>query len=118
MNDELNTLKDSIHACFDTLAPGGRLAVISFHSLEDRIVKQAFLNIVSSGVEDVEERCLKINSLKSDSIDNSEKEAWVKQMIQGVNATILTKRPITPSESEERLNPRSRSAKLRVIERV
>ncbi|KAL3844355.1 hypothetical protein ACJIZ3_001758 [Penstemon smallii] len=108
VNDELNTLKDSIDACFDTLAPGGRLAVISFHSLEDRIVKQAFLNIINCGENDGGKKEGYLN----------EKEAWIKQIVQGSNATILTKRPITPSESEERLNPRSRSAKLRVIQKV
>ncbi|KAI3468464.1 hypothetical protein Pfo_025127 [Paulownia fortunei] len=116
VNDELNTLKDSIHSCFDSLASGGRLAVISFHSLEDRIVKQAFLDIINCGDDGAnEERHLK-NSSKLDSY--KEKEAWIKQIVQGPNASILTKRPITPSEAEERLNPRSRSAKLRVIEKI
>ncbi|GFP81584.1 ribosomal rna small subunit methyltransferase h [Phtheirospermum japonicum] len=109
VNDELNTLKNSIYSCFDCLASGGRLAVITFHSLEDRIVKQAFLDIVNK------EGHLS-NSSKFDTY--KEKEAWIKQMVQGPNACVLTKRPITPSESEERLNPRSRSAKLRVIEKV
>ncbi|KAL0393828.1 UNVERIFIED_CONTAM: Ribosomal RNA small subunit methyltransferase H [Sesamum latifolium] len=112
VNDELNMLKDSIHCCFDSLDSGGRLAVISFHSLEDRIVKQAFLDIINSSQE---ERNF-TNSMKLDSY--KEKEAWIKQIVQGPNASILTKRPITPSESEERLNPRSRSAKLRVIEKI
>ncbi|KAL0312281.1 UNVERIFIED_CONTAM: Ribosomal RNA small subunit methyltransferase H [Sesamum radiatum] len=114
VNDELNTLKDSIHCCFDSLDSGGRLALISFHSLEDRIVKQAFLDIINSS-QDQEERNF-TNSIKLDSY--KEKEAWIKQIVQGPNASILTKRPITPSESEERLNPRSRSAKLRVIEKI
>ncbi|KAL3650990.1 hypothetical protein CASFOL_007393 [Castilleja foliolosa] len=109
VNDELNTLKNSIYSCFDCLASGGRLAVITFHSLEDRIVKQAFLDIVNK------EGHLS-NSPKFETY--KEKEAWIKQMVQGPNACVLTKRPITPSESEERLNPRSRSAKLRVIEKV
>lgn len=111
VNDELNTLKDSIHSCFDSLGPGGRLAVISFHSLEDRIVKQAFLDIVNQCNDGG-----KPNSKRMDSYDD--KEVWIKQMVQGQNARILTKRPITPSLSEERLNPRSRSAKLRVIEKT
>ncbi|KAL0324055.1 UNVERIFIED_CONTAM: Ribosomal RNA small subunit methyltransferase H [Sesamum calycinum] len=116
VNDELNTLKDSIHCCFESLDSGGRLAVISFHSLEDRIVKQAFLDIVNSSQDgDKEERNF-TNSIKLNSC--KEKEAWMKQIVQGPNASILTKRPITPSESEERLNPRSRSAKLRVIEKI
>lgn len=107
VNDELNTLKDSIRACFDSLSSGGRLAVISFHSLEDRIVKQAFLNIVNCSEDD----SINIKTFGSD------KEAWIKQIVQGRDATILTKRPITPSEKEEKLNTRSRSAKLRVIQK-
>ncbi|KAK6137168.1 hypothetical protein DH2020_029093 [Rehmannia glutinosa] len=112
VNDELNILKDSIYSCFDCLASGGRLAVITFHSLEDRIVKQAFLDIINRGDDG---RHLS-NSTKLDSY--KEKEAWIKQMVHGPNACILTKRPISPSECEERLNPRSRSAKLRVIEKI
>lgn len=113
MNDELNTLKDSIHSCFDSLDSGGRLAVISFHSLEDRIVKQAFLDIIncSDGGGKLPNHSETLNSYK-------EKEGWIKQIVRGPNANILTKRPVTPSESEERLNTRSRSAKLRVIEKI
>lgn len=121
VNDELKTLEDSLYACFECLAPGGRLAVISFHSLEDRIVKQTFLNIIDSdnidGAIDVEDedKCKKDLSKIQDH--NDEKEAWIKQIIQGCKGTILTKRPITPSEEEEKLNRRSRSAKLRVIQK-
>ncbi|KAG8375294.1 hypothetical protein BUALT_Bualt10G0085400 [Buddleja alternifolia] len=115
VNDELNTLKDSIHSGFDSLASGGRLAVISFHSLEDRIVKQSFLDIINCGEDG---GCKEEMGLYSSPKFDKEKEAWIKQIVQGQNATILTKRPITPSESEERLNPRSRSAKLRVIEKI
>ncbi|KAG6387854.1 hypothetical protein SASPL_153048 [Salvia splendens] len=113
VNDELNTLKDSINSCFDSLGPGGRLAVISFHSLEDRIVKQAFLDIINRSDDGAKQLN---HSEKLDSY--KEKEAWIKQIVRGKDANILTKRPVTPSESEERLNPRSRSAKLRVIEKV
>lgn len=121
VNDELKTLEDSLYACFECLTPGGRLAVISFHSLEDRIVKQTFLDIINSNGEDEsgeggeQEGCGK--DLRNIRNDNDEKEAWIKQMVQGWNGTILTKRPITPSEEEERLNRRSRSAKLRVIQK-
>lgn len=116
VNDELKTLEGSLYACFDCLASGGRLAVISFHSLEDRIVKQTFLSIINSDKEgDKEEECRR--ALRSIRDDNNEKEAWIKQMVPGLNGTILTKRPITPSEEEERLNRRSRSAKLRVIQK-
>ncbi|CAN4081105.1 unnamed protein product [Withania somnifera] len=118
VNDELKTLEDSIHACFESLSSGGRLAVISFHSLEDRIVKQAFLSIMNcnevdrGGVEDEGRELRKIH------LDNVKEEAWIKQVIRGQDGTILTKRPITPSEKEETLNPRSRSAKLRVIQKA
>lgn len=122
VNDELNTLEDSIRACFESLSSGGRLAVISFHSLEDRIVKQAFLNIMNcsevdgGGVEDEEGK--RLRERRKINLDTIKEEAWIKQVVQGQNGTILTKRPITPSEKEETLNPRSRSAKLRVIEKA
>ncbi|KAM3290268.1 ribosomal RNA small subunit methyltransferase H [Capsicum chacoense] len=122
VNDELKTLEDSIRACFESLSSGGRLAVISFHSLEDRIVKQAFLNIMNcsdvdgGGVEDEEGK--RLRELRKINLDTVKEEAWIKQVIQGINGTILTKRPITPSEKEETLNPRSRSAKLRVIQKA
>ncbi|KAL4319177.1 hypothetical protein GQ457_18G000410 [Hibiscus cannabinus] len=112
VNDELKTLEDSLFACFDCLAPGGRLAVISFHSLEDRIVKQAFLKIISEEGRDSVKDQSKVEG------KNYQKESWIRQTIQGWNGTILTKRPITPSEKEESFNRRSRSAKLRVIEKL
>lgn len=114
VNDELKTLEDSLHSCFDCLAPGGRLAVISFHSLEDRIVKQTFLDIIK-GSEDVGEG----ESCSSDFSNGiKEREAWIRHVIHGSNGAILTKRPITPSGEEEKLNRRSRSAKLRVIQKL
>ncbi|KAK7293569.1 hypothetical protein RJT34_16437 [Clitoria ternatea] len=117
VNDELKTLEDSLYSCFDCLAPGGRLAVISFHSLEDRMVKQTFLDIVKGG-QAVEEGESFNNDLKKTSNNEMKrKEAWIKQVIHGSNGTILTKRPITPSGEEEKLNRRSRSAKLRVIQK-
>ncbi|CAA0814937.1 mraW methylase family protein [Striga hermonthica] len=122
VNDELNILKDSIYTCFGCLASGGRLAVITFHSLEDRIVKQSFLDIINQGADGGNDKNSKERHLVSNSseklISYDENEAWIKQMVCGPNACVLTKRPITPCELEERLNPRSRSAKLRVIEKV
>ncbi|KAL5850006.1 hypothetical protein ACOSQ4_008019 [Xanthoceras sorbifolium] len=119
VNDELKTLENSLNACFECLAPGGRLAVIAFHSLEDRIVKQTFLNIIDCNREDrdgsEEERGGR--DMENMRNDNNVNELWIRQIIQGRNGTILTKRPITPSEEEERLNRRSRSAKLRVIQK-
>ncbi|XP_027332414.1 uncharacterized protein LOC113847474 [Abrus precatorius] len=116
VNDELKTLEDSLYSCFDCLAPGGRLAVISFHSLEDRIVKQTFLDIIK-GSEDVEEGESINHDLRKTIEEVKAKEAWIRQVICGSNGTILTKRPITPSGEEEKLNRRSRSAKLRVIQK-
>lgn len=79
VNDELEALKDAIVAAERVLAPGGRFAVISFHSLEDRIVKRAF-----------------------------EQASW-----KAVND-----KPVVPTDTECDANPRARSAKLRIAERV
>ncbi|KAF5751971.1 MraW methylase family protein isoform 1 [Tripterygium wilfordii] len=119
VNDELKTLENSLYTCFDSLAPGGRLAVISFHSLEDRIVKQTFLKIIDCNMDDRDGAEETSGGSDSGNIrkDGDKKEAWIRQMIQGRNGIILTKRPITPSEREENFNRRSRSAKLRVIQK-
>lgn len=85
VNQELDHLEPALRDAAGLLAPGGRLCVISFHSLEDRIVKQTF-------------RALSVQT--SDELE------------------ILTKRPQLPTEEEVRRNPRSRSAKLRVIQRI
>ncbi|MBI4155608.1 MAG: 16S rRNA (cytosine(1402)-N(4))-methyltransferase RsmH [Candidatus Zambryskibacteria bacterium] len=88
VNDETESLKEGIRKGFECLKPQGRLAVISFHSLEDRIVKQFF-------------------SAKG----GKNKEQQDKEGI------IITKKPVTPTEIEISENPRSRSAKLRIIEK-
>ncbi|MEM9643543.1 MAG: 16S rRNA (cytosine(1402)-N(4))-methyltransferase RsmH, partial [Planctomycetota bacterium] len=80
VNEELGILSRTLQSAPEWLRPGGRIAVISFHSLEDRIVKNAF----------------------------REDERW----------KALTKKPLRPSEQEVQQNPRSRSAKLRVAERI
>ena len=80
VNDELSILERTLAAAPDWVASGGRVAVISFHSLEDRIVKNAF---------------------RGD-------DRW----------NVLTKKPLRPSDEEVQQNPRARSAKLRVAERV
>lgn len=85
VNRELEVLEGALRDAADVLAPGGRLCVISFHSLEDRIAKQTF-RALSHG----QDPCL----------------------------AILTKKPCVPSERERRENPRARSAKLRVAERL
>lgn len=83
VNDELNTLKKGLEKGFARLNKGGRMAIISFHSLEDRIVKNF----------------------------NKEKESKEE-------AKIITKKPIEPSDEEVKENPRSRSAKLRILEKI
>ncbi len=83
VNDELESLKEGIKRGFDLLNSQGRLAVISFHSLEDRIVKQSFRQKIALG-----------------------------------QARAVTKKPIIPKEEEIEENPRSRSAKLRIIEKI
>ncbi len=82
VNDELHSLEEALPQALDILSPGGRLVVISFHSLEDRIVKN-FL-------KDEEKKC---------------------------SITILTQKPVEPTEEEIKINPRSRSGKLRIAEK-
>jgi 16S rRNA (cytosine1402-N4)-methyltransferase len=97
VNDELQTIEKTLPIAIDMLKSGGRLAVISFHSLEDRIVKQFFKEasteiIAPPGMASIEE-----------------KAAIVK---------LLNRKPIEPSEAEIAANPRSRSSKLRVVEKL
>ncbi|MFZ5363980.1 MAG: 16S rRNA (cytosine(1402)-N(4))-methyltransferase RsmH [Patescibacteria group bacterium] len=97
-NHELENLTEVLPIALELLPPGGRLAIISFHSLEDRIVKQYFKK-ESSG-------CV---CPKSILVCNCGHKAILK---------ILNKKPIVPSEEEATQNPRSRSAKLRVVEKL
>ncbi len=97
VNRELDVLKNVLEAAVEILAPGGRLSVISFHSLEDRIVKQ-FIRDQST-----------IKDLFPDSpIQLEVIEPVLKRM----------GKPIFPSDEECRVNPRSRSAVLRIAERL
>ena len=98
VNDELGTLKRSIGAFIDMLAPGGRLAIITFHSLEDRIVKEAFR--------------------KREDPCECPKGAPVCACGKTADARRVTKKPILPSGEEIASNPRSRSAKLRLLEKL
>lgn len=82
VNDELGALREGLLAAWHALARNGRIAVISFHSIEDRIVKQQFREWEDSG-----------------------------------SGTRVTKKPLSPSAVEIQENPRSRSAKLRVIQK-
>lgn len=97
VNRELSILKEAVLDALDGLKPEGRLAVITFHSLEDRIVKHAF--------KEMENPCTCPKNLPC----VCGKTASVK---------ILTKKPIEPSEEEIERNPRSRSAKLRVAQKL
>ncbi|KAH9607911.1 hypothetical protein KSS87_005761 [Heliosperma pusillum] len=118
VNDELKTLEQSLYSCFKSLGPGGRLAVISFHSLEDRIVKQTFLDIINNRLAEKEIVDYKDGVDPTEiGYDLAEKEHWIKQVVKGSGGIILTKRPITASMEEESFNSRCRSAKLRVIQK-
>lgn len=98
VNNELGIIEQAIRDFVDFLNPGGRIAVITFHSLEDRIVKETY-GFLSKGCECPPEFPVCI----------CDKKAVVK---------IINKKPITPGEEEISSNPRSRSAKLRVIEKL
>lgn len=82
VNEELTALEEGLAKAFESLGDGGRLAVISFHSLEDRIVKN-----------------------------------FMRDMAKLGRGRLITKKPIVPRDDEVERNPRSRSAKLRVIEK-
>lgn len=98
VNDELNSVSRMLGDAAEMLNPGGRIAVISFHSLEDRIVKNAF--------QSREKGCTC--------------PPGFPVCVCGFKQTlkVLTRKPILPSAAELEINPRSRSAKLRVAERV
>ena len=98
VNDELNRLKLGIDCAISALASGGRICVISFHSLEDRIVKQRFRNLSCSCV--------------------CPPQAPICVCDHKPSLQILTKRPITPQPDEIRNNPRCRSAKLRAAMKI
>ncbi len=98
VNDELGALTAVLPQCVDLLRPGGRLAVISFHSLEDRIVKQ----FIQREARD----CL------------CPPEVPVCQCGHRASLHPVTRKPIVPSADEVSRNPRSRSAKLRAAERI
>ncbi len=97
VNGELDAIEPSISAAVDRMNKGGRLAVITFHSLEDRAVKEAFRSL-SSGCTCPPEFpvCVCGNKPK---------------------VTLISKKPIVPSEAEMEENPRSRSSKLRIAEK-
>jgi len=98
VNDELGALRQGLAVFTSLLMPGGRLAVISFHSLEDRIVKQFFREESRAEVDAPGRRRPAPNPAR--------------------RLRILTRKPVGPSPSEQAANPRSRSARLRVAEKL
>lgn len=98
VNRELDVLRDVLPVAISKLAPGGRLAVISFHSLEDRIVKTAFRDMARSCVCPPKLPVCACGTVPT--------------------VKVITPKPLEASEDEVRANPRSRSAKLRVVERI
>lgn len=96
-NHELDVLRDSLDEMIDFLNPGGRLSIITFHSLEDRIVKTSF--------KKNEDPCTCPKNFPVCVCGNVSK------------GTVVTKKPIVPSDEELEVNSRSKSAKLRVFER-
>jgi 16S rRNA (cytosine1402-N4)-methyltransferase len=97
INDELGALSEALPKAFAKLKQGGVLAVISFHSLEDRLVKR-YMNGVSGRPLDRE--------------DNRTQDERVKL------AELLTRKAVQPSAEEQSRNPRSRSARLRAVRRI
>ena len=95
VNDELNALKEMLQQSVNVLEDEGRIAVITFHSLEDRIVKNFF----------------KYGNANGEPEDN----LYGKPQRQELK--VITKKPITPSPEEIKINPRSRSSKLRIAEK-
>ena len=98
VNDELNSISDALADVCGLLKPGGRVCAISFHSLEDRIVKSSFAELARG--------CI------------CPPEFPVCVCGQKPKIKIITKKPIIASEQEQRINPRSRSAKLRIAEKL
>lgn len=97
LNRELEVLKDSLDDMIDLLNPGGRLCIITFHSLEDRIVKSAFR--------------------KNENPCTCPSHFPVCVCGKVSKGSILTRKPILPSEEEMEENSRAKSAKLRIFER-
>jgi 16S rRNA (cytosine1402-N4)-methyltransferase len=98
VNSELDVIAPAIKSAVRLLAPGGRIAIITFHSLEDRIVKQTFADLASG-----------CTCPKNFPICVCGNKPQVK---------VITRKPILPDAEELEINPRARSAKLRVAEKL
>ena len=98
VNNELGSLSEALDKAFELLNVGGRLVIITFHSLEDRLVKQRFAGFCQGCTCPPEfPVCVCGNTPRG---------------------KLIGKKPMEPSEEEQRINPRSRSAKLRIIEKI
>ena len=98
LNAELSVLKESLMDMIDLLNPGGRICIITFHSLEDRIVKNIF--------KEAEDPCTCPKNFPTCVCGKKSK------------GKVITRKPILPSEEELKLNSRSKSAKLRIFEKI
>ena len=96
VNDELGALKEMLQQAPGLLRPGGRVAIISFHSLEDRIVKNFF---------------------KKGSFEEEQPDAFGQATTAPI-LKVVTKKPVIPGNAELKQNPRARSAKLRIAEKI
>ena len=99
VNDELNNLQIALNSAFKFLKPNGRIVIISFHSLEDRIVKRAFMRM-------------------SRIVGNRNDDCLMPNNNHMLNYRLLTHKPIVPTEEEIMANHRAHSAKLRAIEKI
>ncbi|HSK31396.1 MAG TPA: 16S rRNA (cytosine(1402)-N(4))-methyltransferase RsmH [Candidatus Limnocylindria bacterium] len=98
VNEEIRQLESFLESGYDLLRPGARMAIVAFHSLEDRLVKNAFRKWSRACI--CPPRALRCQC------------GWSQK------TRLLTKKPVVPSENEVRANPRARSAKLRAVERI
>lgn len=95
VNHEMDALREMLNAATEMLKPGGRLVVITYHSLEDRMVK---------------------NMMKTGTVEGEENKDFYGKTSSPYK--LITRKPIVPDEEEQESNPRSRSAKLRIAERI
>ena len=98
VNDELGALEEGLRALTDRLETAGAIAVITFHSLEDRIVKNFFRDRSREWLD------------RPEWPEPRPNPEW--------DLRLITSKPVEPDETEQRNNPRSRSAKLRVAEKI
>jgi 16S rRNA (cytosine1402-N4)-methyltransferase len=105
VNAELEELKALLEGGFAGLVPGGRLAIITFHSLEDRIVKQTMQSLTAQHLQRKVPKGLPVTESDLNRILNAK-------------GKIVKPFPVVPGDEETKVNPRARSAKLRVIEKI